>query len=105
MLPILLSLLNVPGPQIFNRELVPLIIQQFLVLKLEVPLEPDPYFYVDTDLDPGCYFCANWTSCGSETLTITMALSTEHSASKLRVIGTNVHQFDSYLLHLTMLHT
>ena len=30
------------------------------------------------------------------------AISTEHSSSELRVIGTNAHRFDSYFLHLTM---
>ena len=29
-------------------------------------------------------------------------ISTEHSASELRVIGTNVYPVDSYFLHLTM---
>ena len=35
-------------------------------------------------------------------ITCVGAISTEHSSTELRVIGTNDHRVDSYFLHLTM---
>ena len=43
-----------------------------------------------------------WTAYKGKSTTLRNIVSTEHSSSELRVIGTHAHRVDSYFLHLIM---